>query len=100
MTTESQGKEERHVARMQRKKEIVDQKVAAADQERGVLLVNTGNGRARPVFSRVIPSLIGANRHALATDLAPSLLDFIFKPRTSVPAGVGNAGGPISGTPV
>ncbi len=35
MTTESQGKEERHVARMQRKKEIVDQKVAAADQERG-----------------------------------------------------------------
>ena len=40
-------REARHVARMQRKKQIIDQQVAAADTERGVLLVNTGNGKGK-----------------------------------------------------
>lgn len=37
----------RHQARMQRKKQVIDQKIDAADAERGVLLVNTGNGKGK-----------------------------------------------------
>ena len=45
--TKDNDRDARHVARMQRKKDVVDQKVAAADTERGVLLVNTGNGKGK-----------------------------------------------------
>lgn len=38
---------ERHRARMQRKKEVVDQKIASARRDAGVLLVNTGNGKGK-----------------------------------------------------
>lgn len=38
---------DRHRARMQRKKEIVDAKIAAASTDRGVLLVLTGNGKGK-----------------------------------------------------
>ena len=37
----------RHQARMQRKKEVIDQRIEAAAAERGVLLVNTGNGKGK-----------------------------------------------------
>jgi len=39
--------EERHRERMQRKKELVDRKIARATIERGVLVVNTGNGKGK-----------------------------------------------------
>ncbi|PKO54727.1 MAG: cob(I)yrinic acid a,c-diamide adenosyltransferase [Betaproteobacteria bacterium HGW-Betaproteobacteria-21] len=45
--TESTERDERHNARMARKKEVIEQKVAAANTERGVLLVNTGNGKGK-----------------------------------------------------
>lgn len=38
---------ERHRARMQRKKDIVDQKIQTAQRNVGVLLVNTGNGKGK-----------------------------------------------------
>ncbi|HJV84606.1 MAG TPA: cob(I)yrinic acid a,c-diamide adenosyltransferase [Noviherbaspirillum sp.] len=38
---------QRHHARMQRKKEIVDQKIESASRNVGVLLVNTGNGKGK-----------------------------------------------------
>jgi cob(I)alamin adenosyltransferase len=38
---------ERHRARMQRKKEIVDQKIEVAQRNTGVLVVNTGNGKGK-----------------------------------------------------
>lgn len=38
---------ERHRLRMQRKKAVVDAKIAAATAERGVLIVNTGNGKGK-----------------------------------------------------
>lgn len=38
---------ERHRARMQRKKEVVDNKIQAATRNAGVLLVNTGNGKGK-----------------------------------------------------
>lgn len=37
----------RHLARMERKKNVVDQKIAAAQDERGVFLVHTGNGKGK-----------------------------------------------------
>lgn len=37
----------RHKARMQRKEQIVDASIARADQERGLLLVLTGNGKGK-----------------------------------------------------
>lgn len=40
-------KEERHVARMQRKKEVIDEKIGAADTARGVFLIHTGNGKGK-----------------------------------------------------
>ncbi len=40
-------KNERHTARMVRKKEVVDAAIAAATEERGVFLVNTGNGKGK-----------------------------------------------------
>jgi cob(I)alamin adenosyltransferase len=39
--------EQRHRERMQRKKALVDRKIASATIERGVLVVNTGNGKGK-----------------------------------------------------
>lgn len=36
-----------HEERMQKKKAVVDGKIAAAQEERGVLVVNTGNGKGK-----------------------------------------------------
>jgi cob(I)alamin adenosyltransferase len=38
---------ERHRVRMQRKKDVVDQKISAAKRNTGVLLVSTGNGKGK-----------------------------------------------------
>jgi cob(I)alamin adenosyltransferase len=45
--SKEQSKDERHNARMARKKAGVDEKIAAAQEERGVLLLNTGNGKGK-----------------------------------------------------
>ena len=44
---EEPSPEARHAARMQRKKAFMDEKIRAAGQERGVLVVNTGNGKGK-----------------------------------------------------
>ncbi|WP_159651574.1 cob(I)yrinic acid a,c-diamide adenosyltransferase [Vibrio atypicus] len=46
MTTES-NKEARHKARQQKVKEQVDEKIAAAQEEKGLLLIITGNGKGK-----------------------------------------------------
>jgi len=38
---------ERHRARMERKKAIIDAKIAAADKKIGIIIVNTGNGKGK-----------------------------------------------------
>lgn len=38
---------ERHIARMQRKKAVVDQKIEAAQRDTGLLIVTTGNGKGK-----------------------------------------------------
>jgi len=45
--TATLDQESRHSNRMQRKKEVVDGKIAAAQEERGVLVINTGNGKGK-----------------------------------------------------
>lgn len=40
-------KNARHKTRMQRKKTIMDGRIASATEERGVLIVNTGNGKGK-----------------------------------------------------
>lgn len=39
--------EQRHQQRMQRKKIVVDTAIATAQQQRGVLIINTGNGKGK-----------------------------------------------------
>lgn len=39
--------DQKHLDRMQRKKSVIDEKIAAAAAERGVLLVNTGTGKGK-----------------------------------------------------
>lgn len=39
--------DERHRARMQRKKELIDTRIEAASRDAGVLVVNTGNGKGK-----------------------------------------------------
>ncbi len=41
------SRDERHKARMERKKAVVDQAIARADRDQGVLLVLTGNGKGK-----------------------------------------------------
>ena len=45
--TQTPDRDFRHNARMARKKDVVDDRIAAAQAERGVLLVNTGNGKGK-----------------------------------------------------
>ncbi len=45
--SEGPDRENRHQRRMQRKKEIIDQKIREAETTRGLLLVHTGNGKGK-----------------------------------------------------
>jgi cob(I)alamin adenosyltransferase len=46
-TEDPSGINERHRVRMERKKAIIDQKIAAAQKEIGIIIVNTGNGKGK-----------------------------------------------------
>jgi len=46
-TLDEAARAERHRARMARKKELIDTKIAQADRDQGVLLVLTGNGKGK-----------------------------------------------------
>ncbi len=47
MTDSTPDRAQRHQKRMQRKKEVIDAAIARADQEKGLLLVLTGNGKGK-----------------------------------------------------
>ena len=65
------SKEQRYLLRMQRRKEIVDQKIAQATDERGVLLIHTGNGKGKS------SSAFGMVARALGHDMKVGVVQFI-----------------------
>lgn len=69
MTAETPA--ERHRLRMQRKKSVVDAKIATATAERGVLVVNTGNGKGKS------SSAFGMVARALGHGMHVGIVQFI-----------------------
>jgi cob(I)alamin adenosyltransferase len=63
--------QQRHRARKQRHKEIVDAKIAAATQQRGVILVHTGNGKGKS------SSAFGMMARALGHNMRVGVVQFI-----------------------
>ncbi|MCG6542312.1 cob(I)yrinic acid a,c-diamide adenosyltransferase [Pseudomonas sp. KSR10] len=69
--TESSERDERHKARMQRKKAVVDAKIAEAQDEYGLLLVHSGNGKGKS------SSAFGMVARALGHGIKVGVVQFI-----------------------
>lgn len=69
--SDDKGAEQRHQARMARKKAVVDQAIARADTDRGVLLVLTGNGKGKS------SSAFGMVARALGHGMQVGVVQFI-----------------------
>lgn len=69
--SEEKSREERHNARMQRKKAVVDEKIAAAQEERGVLVINTGNGKGKS------SSAFGVVARAIGHGMKVAVIQFV-----------------------
>lgn len=65
------GRNERHEQRMIRKKGIVDEKIAAAQTEKGLLLIHTGNGKGKS------SSAFGVLARAIGHDLNCAVIQFV-----------------------
>ncbi len=61
----------KHRRRMQRQKELVDAGIARADEERGIIVVNTGNGKGKS------SSGFGMVARALGHDMHVAVVQFI-----------------------
>ncbi|MET0094115.1 MAG: cob(I)yrinic acid a,c-diamide adenosyltransferase [Sedimenticola sp.] len=62
---------ERHKARMERKKAVMDERIHKADQEQGLLLVHTGNGKGKS------SSAFGMLARALGHGMRGAVVQFI-----------------------
>ncbi|HEY0720939.1 MAG TPA: cob(I)yrinic acid a,c-diamide adenosyltransferase [Gammaproteobacteria bacterium] len=64
----SEQKEQRHTSRMQRKKAVVDEAIARAEQDKGLLVILTGNGKGKSssAFGMVARALGHGMRVAVA----------------------------------
>lgn len=72
----SDERNQRHNSRMARKKEVVDAKIAQASQERGVLLVHTGNGKGKSSAAfGVLARALGHGHSAAVIQLVKSRSD-------------------------
>jgi cob(I)alamin adenosyltransferase len=69
--SESSERDDRHKARMQRKKALIDEKVAEAQDEYGLLLVHTGNGKGKS------SSAFGMVARALGHGIKVGVVQFI-----------------------
>ncbi|MCI0919075.1 cob(I)yrinic acid a,c-diamide adenosyltransferase [Stutzerimonas stutzeri] len=69
--TESGERDARHKARMQRKKAVIDEKIAEAQDEYGLLLVHTGNGKGKS------SSAFGMVARALGHGMKVGVVQFI-----------------------
>lgn len=70
-------KNERHKKRMQRKKQVVDDGIARATEDRGIIVVNTGNGKGKS------SSAFGMVARALGHKMRVGIVQFIKAPDTS-----------------
>ena len=64
-------KEQRYQQRMARKKTVVEEQIKQADEERGVLIVNTGNGKGKS------SAAFGVVARALGHDMKVGIVQFI-----------------------
>lgn len=72
MTQENDsGRNERHQQRMVRKKDVVDEKIAAAQTEKGLLLIHTGNGKGKS------SSAFGVLARAIGHDMKCAVIQFV-----------------------
>lgn len=71
MNDEQATRNARHAARMARKKALIDQKIAAADVDTGLLLILTGNGKGKS------SSAFGMVARALGHGLKVGVVQFI-----------------------
>lgn len=71
MTINTTDREQRHQARMQRKKAVVDAAIEHADRSKGLLLVLTGNGKGKS------SSAFGMVARALGHDIKIGVAQFI-----------------------
>ena len=62
---------ERHRARMERKKAVIDARIAAADKQIGIIIVNTGNGKGKS------SSAFGMVARALGHGMKVGVVQFI-----------------------
>ena len=62
---------ERHQQRMVRKKDVVDEKIAAAQTEKGLLLIHTGNGKGKS------SSAFGVLARAIGHDMRCAVIQFV-----------------------
>jgi len=62
---------ERHRTRMERKKAVIDAKIAAADKQIGIIIVNTGNGKGKS------SSAFGMVARALGHGMKVGVVQFI-----------------------
>lgn len=69
--SETTERDERHKARMQRKKALMDEKIAEAQDEYGLLLVHTGNGKGKS------SSAFGMLARALGHGMKVGVVQFI-----------------------
>ncbi len=69
--SESTERDDRHKARMQRKKALMDEKIAEAQDEYGLLLVHTGNGKGKS------SSAFGMVARALGHGIKVGVVQFI-----------------------
>jgi len=70
-TTADNGLNERHKKRMERRKEVVDEGIARAQEERGIIIVHTGNGKGKS------SSAFGMVARALGHDMRVGVVQFI-----------------------
>lgn len=68
---DNDSRDQRHKARMERKKAVVDQAIARADRDQGVLLVLTGNGKGKS------SSAFGMLARALGHGMQVGVVQFI-----------------------
>ena len=71
MTDITDGAGARYVTRMARKKAVIDDKIAAAQEERGILVVNTGNGKGKS------SAAFGVVARALGHGLKVAVVQFV-----------------------